>query len=159
LPTGRETQLTKQVGEYLVAAELCRMGLISTTFTGNVPEFDILAINEKHKTIPIQVKAIQGASWQFDAKKFVDIKPEEGVQIIRGKTKPHYMNLIYILVKLRGQGKDEFYILKFKDLQSIIYKAYKKFIEAQGGRRPKNPESTHTAVWPSSLERYRDNWR
>ena len=84
---------------------------------------------------------------------------EDGVQTVVGKTKPHYMNLVYILVKLRGQGKDEFYILKFRDLQSIIYKPYKKYLEAQGGRRPKNPDSTHTAVWPSSLERYRDNWQ
>lgn len=159
MPTGRETKLTGQVGEYLVAAELCRMGLISTTFTGNVPEFDILAINEKHEVIPIQVKTIQGGSWQFDARRFINIDMEDGMQTAVGKTKPHYLDLIYILVKLRGQGKDEFYIMKFKDLQIIIYKAYKKHLEAQGGRRPKNPESTHSAVWPSSLERFRDNWQ
>jgi len=38
-------QLTKQVGEYLVAAEVCRRGLIATTFTGNVPHYDIIASN------------------------------------------------------------------------------------------------------------------
>jgi hypothetical protein len=27
------------VGEYLVAAEVCRRGLIATTFTGNVPHY------------------------------------------------------------------------------------------------------------------------
>lgn len=43
MATGRENQLTKQVGEYLVAAELCRRGFIATTFTGNVPDFDIIA--------------------------------------------------------------------------------------------------------------------
>ncbi len=159
MATGRDTQLTKQTGEYLVAAELCRMGLISTTFTGNVPEFDILAINEMHQSLPIQVKAIQGASWQFDAKRFIKFNIEDGVQTILGKTRPNHLNLIYILVKLRGQGKDEFYILKFKDLQNIIYKAYKKYLVAQGGRRPKNPESTHTALWPNSIERFRENWQ
>jgi hypothetical protein len=33
----RDKLLTKRVGEYLVAAELSRLGLIATTFTGNVP--------------------------------------------------------------------------------------------------------------------------
>ena len=46
--SGRKNLLTKQIGEYLVAAELGRQGLIATTFTGNVPDFDILAkLSEK----------------------------------------------------------------------------------------------------------------
>jgi len=39
--TGRELQLTKQTGEYLVCAELCRKKFIATSFTGNVPDYDI----------------------------------------------------------------------------------------------------------------------
>lgn len=53
---GRENQLTKQVGEYLVSAELCRRGFVATTFTGNIPEFDMLAVNGSNETIPLQVK-------------------------------------------------------------------------------------------------------
>ncbi len=41
--TGRDKYVVKQVGEYLVCAELGRRGYIATSFTGNVPEFDILA--------------------------------------------------------------------------------------------------------------------
>lgn len=40
-------QLIKMIGEYLVCAELCRRELIATTSTGNVPEFDILATDER----------------------------------------------------------------------------------------------------------------
>jgi len=36
MATGRSNYLTKQAGEYLVAAELSRRGFIATTFTGNV---------------------------------------------------------------------------------------------------------------------------
>jgi len=43
MATGRDNQLTKQVGEYLVAAEVCRRGFIAATFTGNVPHHDIIA--------------------------------------------------------------------------------------------------------------------
>ncbi len=45
MATGRDNQLKKQAGEYLVAAEMCRRGFIATTFTGNVPHYDIIASN------------------------------------------------------------------------------------------------------------------
>lgn len=156
--TGRSMQLTKQVGEYLVSAELCRREYIATTFTGNVPEFDILAINKKHITIPVQVKAIQSGSWQFDARKFMDIEIKNRKQKVTGKIIFSYPDLIYVLVKIVEQGRDEFYIMRFRDLQSILFRRYKKNLLAKKGVRSKNPESTHTAIWPHELERYRDNW-
>lgn len=45
MQSGRQNQLTKQTGEYLVCAELCRRGYIASSFTGNVPEYDVIAIN------------------------------------------------------------------------------------------------------------------
>jgi hypothetical protein len=42
--TGRSNYLTKQTGEYLVAAASSRRGFIATTFTGNVPHYDIAAV-------------------------------------------------------------------------------------------------------------------
>jgi len=38
MTTGRENQLTKQIGEYLVSAELCRRGFVETTFTENITQ-------------------------------------------------------------------------------------------------------------------------
>lgn len=110
MATGRNMQLTKQIGEYLVSAELCRRGLISTTFTGNVPGFDIIAINEKLKTIPIQVKTIASGSWQFDAKTFIEISISNETQTIKGKTILPNPDLICVFVRLKGQNEDEFYI-------------------------------------------------
>ncbi len=49
--SGRATKLTGQVGEYLVAAELARRGLIATTFTGNVPHYDIIASDERGRHV------------------------------------------------------------------------------------------------------------
>jgi len=43
MATGRNMQLTKMLGEYLVCAELCRRESLAATFTENVPEFDIFA--------------------------------------------------------------------------------------------------------------------
>ena len=54
--SGRATKLTGQIGEYLVAAELARRGLIATTFTGNVPHYDIIASDERGRHLSVQVK-------------------------------------------------------------------------------------------------------
>jgi hypothetical protein len=158
MASGRKNQLTKQIGEYLVAAELCRRGLIATTFTGNVPDFDIIATNEAFETIPIQVKTIRDGSWQLDANKFIIIEINDGVQRIIDKTRLSNPDLICIFVRLISQGDDEFYIFRLRDLQEIIFDGHSQYLEKHGGRRPKNPNSTHTGVNPKFLERFRDNW-
>jgi hypothetical protein len=50
MATDRSNHLTKQTGEYLVAAELSRRGYIATTFTGNVPDYDIVAVDDQGAT-------------------------------------------------------------------------------------------------------------
>ena len=53
---GLSNKLAGQVGEFLVCAELGRRGLIATSFTGNVPEFDLIVADGSLKTLPVQVK-------------------------------------------------------------------------------------------------------
>ena len=79
MATGRSTQLTRQVGEHLVAAELGRRGLIAAPFAGNVPLFDLLAADEHGNSIPIQVKAINGPSWQFRITQFLEVRVQDGM--------------------------------------------------------------------------------
>ena len=50
------TQLSKQLSEHLVAAELARRGIVATPFSGNVPDIDILAF-KSGKSISVQVKS------------------------------------------------------------------------------------------------------
>jgi hypothetical protein len=159
--TGRQNQLTKQVGEYLVAAELCRRGLIATTFTGNVPDYDILATNEKQKTIPIQVKATQSTSWQFgDVRKYLDISFDGKRQRMDGKARLLNPNVVFVFVRLQRQGQDDFYILKGKDLQQILYDNYnQEIIVKRKGIRKKKPESYHSALTADQLNQFKDNWR
>lgn len=149
MATGRSTQLTRQIGEHLVAAELGRRGLIATPFAGNVPSFDLLVANEAGVAIPIQVKAISGPSWQFNATSFLDIEIVDGAQRVVGKKEVRHPGLICVLVLLRSAGTDEFFILRFQDLQNHFARSYK------GGVRPRNPSSTHCAIWPKELQQYR----
>ena len=88
MATGRQVQLTKQVGEYLVAAELSRRGLLTATFAGNVPDYDIVATGGRGQTALVQVKAIAGPSWQFDIRTFVDVRYTAGAQTMGQPTTP-----------------------------------------------------------------------
>jgi hypothetical protein len=156
--TGREMQLTKAVGEYLVCAELCRHDYVATTFTGNVPEFDILAASGRNKSFPVQVKTIRRGDWQLNADKYLEISLSNGIQRIKGKKRISNGNLIHIFVRLVKQGEDEFYILTLRDLQNIIYKSYSSWLISHKGRRPRNPESKHVSVSVRDLSRFRDKW-
>lgn len=161
MASGRKNQLTKQIGEYLVAAELCRRGLIATTFTGNVPDFDIIATNERFQAISIQVKTIWSGSWQLDASKYLVIEINNGVQKVIDKKllSDHDHDLICVFVHLINQGDDEFYIFSLKDLQQIIFEHYNQNLMRQKGVRPRNPNSTHTAINTDNLKTFKDNWK
>ena len=153
MATGRETQLTRQIGEHLVVAELGRRGFIATPFAGNVPDFDLLAADERGRSIPIQVKAIRGPSWQFIATKFLRVDVVDGVQHVRGVQQLARPRLVCIFLLLGEKaGDDAVYLFSQRDLQQILSETYK------GGVRPKNPNSMHCAVWPRHLEPFKDSW-
>ena len=158
MQSGRQNQLTKQTGEYLVCAELCRRGYIATSFTGSVPDYDVIAIDKNNKIIQIQVKTIKSGIWQLNARNYLDIEiTEDGRQLIQEKACPN-KDLIYIFIKLNDHEKDEFYLIKLIDLQQIIFQGYKFYLDSHNGRRPRNPESTHTDISKEQLNLCRDNW-
>ncbi len=152
MATGRNIQLTKQIGENLVVAELGRRGYIATTFTGNVPEIDILASSPNANTFGIQVKAIQGTSWQFDVRAFLNVELIADTQIIHGAKSPFSHTLTCVFVKIRDYGSDEFYIFHWGFLQDYFIENYK------GGIRPRNPSSFHCAIWLKEVQQFKDNW-
>ncbi len=157
---GKERQLLRQMGEYLVASELGRRGILATTFSGNIPVFDIIATGSKGKFIPIQVKTIKAGCWQFKIDDFVNISFRGKIQFADGKKKVPIKNLIYVLV-LKGKeyGKDEFYILEWKSLRDILVTRYKKGEKGTAEiKRPRNPESTHNTLQPRLLKSHKDKW-
>jgi hypothetical protein len=154
MAAGRDNQLTRQIGEHLVAAELGRRKYAATPFSGNVPMFDLLVADEAGHAIPIQVKAIRGASWQFTADRFLQVEIKDGEQFVRGASKLTNPDLVCIFVLVGNQlGEDRFYIFQSRDLQKHFLQHYR------GGRRPKNPNSLHCAVWPDHLKKFEGNWK
>ena len=152
MATGLSTQLTGKIGEHIVTAELARQGIIATPFAGNVPNIDILAFANRF-THAIQVKTINGGSWQFDANKFLDIKTTDTQQIILGKNKDLNRKIICVFVVLGEKlGEESFYIFRLGWLQDYFFKNYK------GRRKPKNIKSYHCAIWVKNMK-HKNNWK
>ena len=67
-----KTQISAQIGESIVVAELGRHDIVATAFAGNVPDIDILAY-ANGKSVPLQVKAQKTGNPGVDAEKYLNI--------------------------------------------------------------------------------------
>jgi len=152
-------KLVGQTGEYLVAAELGRRGLIATTFTGNVPDYDIIASTEKGKHISVQVKTIRGSTWQFgNIDKFVEIEFEGQAQIVREKRPSPVKDLVFVFVKLGSYGTDRFFICTWLELCDVLSQHHSAYLAKHDGVRPKKWDSLHTAMKVKDISHFEDRW-
>jgi len=160
MATGRATKLTGAVGEFLVAAELCRRGLLATPFAGNVPHYDIIASGQGGGHVAVQVKAINGHAWQFDVRKFLDVHmDEDGKRQVLGEKLPEpFPDLICVLVVLKKAGQDRFFILEWKELQNLVVRHHTEYLSAHNFVRPKVPDSFHTSLAIAKVEPFEDQW-
>jgi hypothetical protein len=159
MATGRGNKLTGQLGEYLVAAELCRRGLIATTFTGNLPHYDIIASNEKGKHVSVQVKASRGASWQFgDITQFCNIEFQGKRQVPGRPRRCPIRRLVVVFVLIDAAGADRYYILTWCRLRDLIVKHHKAYLARHDGIRPGRWDSLHAALVEKTLKPYKDKW-
>ncbi len=158
MKTKRNNQLTRQIGEHLVVSKLGRLGIFATPFAGNVPDFDVLASDLSGHSLPLQVKTINGGSWQFNANTFLEIEHQGDCQVVKGEKKLRNPDLVCVFVLLKPDERDEFYILPLRALQQHCLKGYLKDSAGKpfpGGKRPRNEKSTHGAVRPRDLQEYR----
>jgi len=132
MATGLSNKLAGQTGEYLVCAELGRRGLIATTFTGNVPEYDLLVCDDALNTVPIQVKTSRGDNWPSRADLWLDIEfdDEQKKQINLGSRKIDHPDLIYVCVALgTQQGYDQFFICRKSDILAACIGSYTRWMD------------------------------
>jgi hypothetical protein len=159
MATGRSNKLVGQTGEYLVAAELSRLGLIATTFTGNVPHYDIIASNEDGKHVSVQVKASRSSSWQFgDITRFCEISFKGKHQIVGQLKRCPVQRLVVVFVRIDRPGADRYYILRWQRLRDLIVRDHKSYLARSNGVRPQTWDSLHCAISEKTLRPYRDRW-
>ena len=63
-----------------------------------------------------------------------------------------------VLVDLTD-GLREFYICPGDQLRGDVRKRHDQFLASQGGTRPRNPDSKHTAIAPEQVRKWRNGWR
>lgn len=157
MATGRSNQITKQIGEYLVASELGRIGLVAATFSGCVPDYDIIATDSAFRSVPVQVKTTNSTSWQFDIRTFVKIELDGKKQVI-GSAVALSDSIVCVMLALSRYGKDRFFILSLKALQDLLIEHHRKYLEKHGGVRPKKYDSFHCAIRQEDLVRFENAW-
>lgn len=160
---GRQNQLTGQIAEHLVVAELGRLGFAATGFAGNVPTFDVVAVDENCRVVPIQVKASNSDKWPSDARTWmdIDVEPTTLRQIFRGPSTLATPDLIYVCVAIAPRGadrRDRFFVLTMRELQSVCINGYSKWMASKDWKRPRNPQSFDCRFDVSPLTPYENNW-
>jgi hypothetical protein len=160
---GLSNKLAGQIGEYLVCAELGKRGYIATSFTGNVPEFDLIVANDNLDTIPIQVKTSRGHSWPTRANLWIDIEIDETNkrQIDHGDETISNPDLIYICVALSepdSNEKDRYFILKKKELQIVCAANYREWMAKHDWKRPRNFKSLDNRYEINNLLEFENDW-
>ena len=160
MATGRTNQLTGAVGEFLVAAELCRLNLLATPFAGNVPHYDIIASGQSGGHLAVQVKATNGITWQFDIRKYADVYLDSDGQHqkVGARRAEPFPDLICVLVALQGTGRDRFFVLEWKELQGVLVRGYEAYLLKHGGARPKKQDSFHCALGIRDIEPFENQW-
>ena len=158
MATGRQVQLTKQVGEYLVAAELSRRRLLTATFAGNVPDYDIVATGGSGQTALVQVKAIAGPSWQFDIRTFVDVRCQAGAQTMGNRLPLQPATSSVCAFDSTGTERTASTCSAGWNSSACSSTATWAYLERHGGRRPKRADSFHTALRETHIEPFLNNW-
>jgi len=54
--------------------------------------------------------------------------------------------MVVMVLLAEGGGRDRFFVLSWKHLQSIVIQRYRDWLEKHGGKRPKAAKSFHTSV-------------
>jgi len=144
-----KNQQVGQAGEHYVAAELHRRGAYAVTFSGNMPNIDILASDvEQARTVAIQVKCKTSGTWHTST--------------LRGELREEDADetRFWVLVDI-GRDIDVppgYWIVPEWWMLNHIHVRYHERIAVHGGARLRNPDSKHFAIIPRNVEQWRNRW-
>lgn len=138
-----------RAGEHLVAAELHRRGAYAVTFSGNMPEIDILASDvARTRTVAIQVKTKTAGTWQTSI--------ERGQRRRRKDNETDYW--IFVDIGKDPEARPDYFIVPRWWIENSIHTRHKAYLDSRGGQRARTPESKHHAIPVSVIEEWRERW-
>ncbi len=135
---------------------------MATPFSGNVPLFDIVAVDADGRTLALQVKATRGDNWPTDARTWMDLDldPGTGVQNYRGPRVLANPGLIWVCVALApsDDARDRFFVLTLADVQRACIASYCDWMEPHGWRRPRTQTSFDCRFSVAHIQGFENNW-
>lgn len=163
MATGIKNKLTGQIGEHLVSAVLGTMGYYATPYSGNVPGFDITAVNsETLKSFPIQVKtSTGGALVQSVINKWIEHNiDKDNCQSFGELVERPNPEIIWIMVQIKDNNLStaRYFVCTEADIQTKIVTRYKKFMEKHNFRRPGGGASPQAVLNIKDLQEFENNW-
>lgn len=144
-----KTHQVGQAGEHFVAAELHRRGGYAVTFSGNMPNIDVLASNAEHtRTVAIQVKTKTARDWQTSTTRGA----------ARGEDSADERFWVLVDIGKTPAQPPRYFIVPEWWVQNDIHERHAEYLARQGGQRPRNPESKHFAIRPHFVEQWESRW-
>ena len=146
---GARNQQVARAGEHFVAAELNKRGAFAVTFAGNMPKIDLIACNQdQSRTIHIQVKTKRGGrTWHSS---IVGSKP---------MNPPADETNFWVFVDLGDlDASPRYWVVPDWWIRDNIYRTHKTYLDSHGGKRARNPDSTHHSINESRLEEWQEQW-
>jgi hypothetical protein len=139
-----------RAGRHFVVAELHRRGAGTVTLPDYQRSVEIVASDaEQTRTVTLRVKTKTTGDWQstgvLGEKRTEDLDESRYWVLVDIGTDPSTPTSYFIV--------PEWWILNY------IHKEFQANLARHGGRRPRNPESTHCAIRPHDMERWRDDWQ
>ena len=148
-PRGARNQQVARAGEYFVVAELNKRGAFAVTFAGNMPKIDLMACNQNQsRTIHIQVKTKRGGrSWHSSIVGSQPMKPQANE------------TNFWVFVDLGDlNASPRYWVVPDWWIRNDIYRTHKAYLDSHGGKRARNPDSTHHAIDERRLEEWQVRW-
>jgi hypothetical protein len=144
----KDGRATGQAGEYFVAAEICRRGGTATTFTANMPGFDIVAGDAAgNRQVQISVKAKNTQSfWTTDGVRDAEARP--------GGEVPRF----WVFVDLSGGRSPEYYVVPDKFARYSIRRMYSEYQERYEAKHGHRRDSPIHGVRVKDIAESRDCW-
>ena len=149
---GSQNQQVGRSGEYFVVAELNKRGAFAVTFAGNMPKIDLMACNQDQtRTVHIQVKSKRGGrSWHASSLAGNPTKPPAASSA---------MTEFWVFVDLGElDASPTYWIVPDWWVRNDIFTAHKAYLDKHGGRRARNPDSTHHAIEEWRLGQWKGRW-
>lgn len=154
----------KAAGEHYVAAEIHRRGAYGSPFAGNLPHWDIVAMDAEHERhIDIQVKTKNHPGRWAAGTRAGGWMRSDGRWVVsaRGRPSPDPPadeHQFWVLVDL-SKGAPEYYVVPAWWMKHHIFTAFEAELAKHGGQRAgKNPDSTDWSVFPHEVAQWRDRW-